>query len=84
MLALNFIFSSVYSQHSNSKLYPTEHGFYNIKVRLALSKKNCVICSIESPLKIMKNAFYFILKAFFLHKIFNFLPSLFRHIEKTA
>ena len=25
--------------------------------------KNCVICFIESPIKIMKNAFYFILKA---------------------
>ena len=27
----------------------------------------------ESPLKIMKNAFYFTLKAFFVLKIFNFL-----------
>ena len=35
-------------------------------------KKNCVICLIESPLKIMKNAFYFILKALFVLKIFKF------------
>ena len=27
-----------------------------------LPKKNCVICFIESPLKMVKNAFYFILK----------------------
>ena len=30
-----------------------------------LPKKNCIICFIESPLKMMKNAFYFILKALF-------------------
>ena len=34
-----------------------------LKVGLSRSKKNCVICFIESPLKIMKNAFYFILKS---------------------
>ena len=32
----------------------------------------------------MKNAFYFILKAVFVLKIFKFLSSLFGHIEKTA
>ena len=35
-----------------------------IKVRLPPSKKIHVICFIESPLKMMKNVFYFILKAF--------------------
>ena len=44
-----------------------------IKVRLSPSKKNCAICFIESPLKMMKNAFYFILKAPFILKIFKFL-----------
>ena len=44
-----------------------------IKVKLSPSKKNYVICSIESSLKIMKNAFYFVLKAFFVLKIFKFL-----------
>ena len=34
----------------------------SIKVGLSPSKKNGVICLIESPLKMMKNAFYFILK----------------------
>ena len=42
-----------------------------------IPKKNCVIYFIESPLKMMKNAFYFILKALFVLKIFKFLSSLF-------
>ena len=37
-----------------------------------------------APLKMMKNAFYFILKVLFVLKIFKFLCSLFRHVEKTA
>ena len=41
-----------------------------IKVRLSPSKNVCSICLIESPLKVMKNAFYFILKALFVLKIF--------------
>ena len=32
----------------------------------------------------MENAFYFILKGFFILKIFKFLPLLFGHVEKTA
>ena len=36
-------------------------------------KKICFICLIESPLKMMKNAFYFILKALLVPKIFKFL-----------
>ena len=38
-----------------------------------LAKTNCVICFIESALKMMENAFYFILKALFVLKIFKFL-----------
>ena len=34
--------------------------------------KQCVICFIESPLKMMKNGFYFILKALFVLKVFKF------------
>ena len=41
-----------------------------LKVGLSPSKKICVICLIESPLKMLKNAFYFILKALFVLKIF--------------
>ena len=36
----------------------------------------------ETPLKMMKNAFYFTLKALFVFKIFKFLSWLFRHVEK--
>ena len=63
----------------NSKLNKVGFEYYGgcsllgIKVRLSPSKKICVICLIESPLKMMKNAFYFILKAIFILKIFKFL-----------
>ena len=51
---------------------------------LSPSKKICIICFTESPLKMMKNAFYFILKALFVLKIFKFLLWLFGHVEKMA
>ena len=38
-----------------------------------LPKKNGFICFSESPLKMMNNAFYFILKAFFFLEILKFL-----------
>ena len=53
-----------------------------LKVGLSPSKKISVICFIEGPLKIMKNTFYFILKALFVFKIFNFLFGPLGHIEK--
>ena len=55
-----------------------------LKAGSHLPKKICVICLIESPLKVMKNAFYFILKALFVVKIINFLSRRFGHAEKTA
>ena len=42
-------------------------------LRVSPFKKMSVICLIENPLKIMKNAFYFILEALFVLKIFNFV-----------
>ena len=54
------------------------------KVRLSPTKNICVICLIESPLTMMKNAFYFILKALFVLKLFKFLSRLFGHVGKTA
>ena len=39
------------------------------------------ICFNVSPSKMMKNAFYFILKALFVLKIFKFLSWLFGHVE---
>ena len=50
-----------------------------------LPKKILLFTSVESPLKMMKNAFYFILKALFVLKIFKFLScrknGLFRKIR---
>ena len=46
------------------------------------SKKTCVIFLTESPLKVMKIAFYFILKALIVLKIFKFLSRLFGHVSK--
>ena len=42
-------------------------------VGLSPSKKIYVICLTESALKMIKNAFYFVLKALFVLKIFEFL-----------
>ena len=39
---------------------------------------------IESPLEMIKNAFYFILKALFILKIFKFSSRLFGPVGKTA
>ena len=44
-----------------------------LNVGLSLSKKICVLCLTESPLKMIKNVFYFILKALFVLKVFKFL-----------
>ena len=38
----------------------------------------------EAPLKMIKNDFYFTLKALFVLKMFNSLSWLFGHLEKTA
>ena len=44
-----------------------------LKVGLSPSKKVCCIRLNESPLKVMKNAVYFIIKALFVLKVFEFL-----------
>ena len=44
-----------------------------LKVGLSTSKKVFFICFNNSPSKMMKNAFYFILKALFVLKVFTFL-----------
>ena len=43
-----------------------------IKVGLSPSKRICVICLIESPLKMLKNYFYFVLKALSVFKNSSF------------
>ena len=55
-----------------------------LKIGLSPSENIWVPRFIESPLKMMKNAFYFILKALFVLKIFKFLSRLFGHVGKTA
>ena len=57
---------------------------YLLKVGLSPYKEKYFICFSESPLKMMKNAFYFILKALFVLKIFKFLSWFFGHVEKAA
>ena len=47
-------------------------------------KKSCIICLIESTLKMVENGFYFILKDLYLLKIFKFLARLFGHVGKTV
>ena len=56
----------------------------NLKSGSHLPKKICFICFNDSPSKVMKNAFYFILKALFVLKIFKFLSRLFGLVEKTT
>ena len=55
-----------------------------LKVGVSPSKKNCVICFIEIPLKVMKNDYYFILKALFVLEIFKFLSRRFGQVGKMA
>ena len=60
----------------------TKSNHDTLKVRLSPSKKKFFICFNDSLSKIMKNAVYFILKALFVLKIFEFLSWLFGHVEK--
>ena len=53
------------------------------KVGLAPSKIIFFICFNDTPLKMMKNAFYFILRALFVLKIFKFLFQLFGHRKNS-
>ena len=63
--------------HSYTTLY-----ILFFKVGLSSFKQNSFICFDESLLKMMKSAFYFILKALSVLKIFNFLSWLFGHAKK--
>ena len=56
----------------------------SFEVGLSPSKNICVTCFIKSLLEIMRNAFYFILKALFIIKIFRFLSWLFGDVIKTV
>ena len=53
-----------------------------LKVGLSPFKKVNFICFYKSPLKVMKNAFYLMLKALFVLEIFIFLSRIFGCVEK--
>ena len=55
-----------------------------LKSDSCVPKKVCFICFNNSPLKVMKNAFYFILKPLFVLKTFKFLSWLIWSCGKTA
>ena len=59
-------------------------SFASLKPDCHLPKKKFFFCFKGSPLKVMENVFYFILKGFFVLKIFNFLSWLYGHVEKRA
>ena len=52
---------------------------WNVKGALSSLRQFLVT---ESPLKTMKNAFYWVLKALLVLKIFKFLSWIFSHVEK--
>ena len=58
--------------------------FDHLKQGSHLTKEVLFICFNENPLKMMKNTFYFILKALLVLKIFNFFFWLFGHVEEMA
>ena len=64
-----------------SFLFNKKHGLFDFKGVLFDLRQFLIT---ESSLKMMKNAFYFTLKAIFVLKIFTFLSWLFGHVEKTA
>ena len=67
---------------SNDKIYYGAKYFHFIEVELSHPKKIVFIYFNENPLKMMKNAFYLMLKPFFVLGIIMFLFSLFGDVEK--
>ena len=68
LISLLFTFDVNLSQHFRCKFITATS---TLKSTLRL-KKIVFMCFNESPLKIMKNVFYFILKAIFVLQIFSF------------
>ena len=60
------------------------HYLFDSNFELNVHSKVWQFLTRESPLKMMKNGFYFTLKALFLLKIFKFLSWLFGHIENST
>ena len=87
--ALQKLSPNIAKQHSTRKKYSLKLSSLSLKVlnldwlhfKDALSGLRQFLAT-ESPLKMMKNAFYFIIKALFVLKIFKFLSWLFDHVSK--
>ena len=62
--------------------------FLSLKIGLPAPKKVALISSNETSLKMMRNAFYLMLKALFVLEIFSFLSCLFgygvKRLDKQA
>ena len=71
------VLTSIFMGYHKSK----RSNKYNFKVGLSLPKKTSFTGLNESPLKMTKNAFDFILKAIFVLKVFKFLYWLFDHVK---
>ena len=56
---------------------------FTFKVGLSPLKKKYFTCFNESPLKIIKNGFYFVIKPLFALKIFKFLSLQFGNVGKN-
>ena len=81
---LQAIYFNEYNELLDAKINKMKHQYDPFKVGLSLPKKKCVICFIESPLKMMKNAFFHLSFSSFILKMFKFLSWLFGHVQKTA
>ena len=81
---IRFITSKSGFSYKEDSIFSIEMLRLDLKVGLSSSEKICIICFIASPLKMRKNAFYFILKALFILKIIKFLIWLFSHVENMA
>ena len=71
-----------YVESGITKDFLTNTTIIALKSDSHLPRKICFICFNESPLQMTKNAFYFILKALFILKVFNFLSGVFGHLKK--
>ena len=80
----NRLFMSNTPQYSSWAYLFLQTNLVFLKSGSHLPRKIILITSLESSLKMMKNSFYFILKALFVLKIFNFLSWLVGDIGKTA
>ena len=79
VIYINFIQKRIKQLNNLVVITKLERGM-SLKVELSLSKKIVLFAS----MKLMKNTFYFTLKALFVLKTFTFLPLRFSYIGKTT